>query len=91
MRIFNIYNVKNTDELAWTQIDSRLSLNSHSIAFFTDFSRHRPLVIGSTVTGFEAELLMKTAHVRLKFVVNEENRFLGIVSLDDLNSQENIT
>jgi CBS domain containing-hemolysin-like protein len=88
MRTLNIYNVEDTDELAWPEVDSRLSRNSPSIAFFTDFSRHRPLVINSTVTALEAERLMKTAHVRLKFVVNEENRFLGIVSLDDLNSQE---
>ncbi|MFT5612112.1 MAG: nitrous oxidase accessory protein NosD [Arenicella sp.] len=79
MRTFNIYNVEDTDELAWPQINSRLSLNSPSIAFFTDSSRHRPLVIDATVTALEAELLMKTAHVRLKFMVSEETRFLGIV------------
>lgn len=63
---------------------TELSLNSPALAFFTDFTITKPLVIESSASAVDTMQLMKKAHVRLKLVVNEHNDLVGIVSADDL-------
>ena len=63
---------------------TELSLKSPALAFFTDFSVTKPLVIESNLSAVETMLLMKKTHVRLKFVLNAHDDVVGIVSADDI-------
>ena len=84
MRTLHFYQASNVDELAWPEQPENLSMGSPALAFFTDFLEVQPLVIESNVSAIDVQRLMQKAHVRLKFVVDKDNRFLGIISADDL-------
>jgi len=88
MNNLGFYQTDAIDELASPTETREITINSPAVEVFTDFNKHRPLVLEATSTAVEAERLMQMAHVRLKFVVDKNNHFLGVVSLDDLNSQE---
>jgi len=88
MRNIGFYDTDAIDELATPTASTEITTDSPALEVFTDFNEHRPLVLEATTTAVEAERLMQMAHVRLKFVVDKNNHFLGVVSLDDLNSQE---
>lgn len=75
-------------DLAWPQPDEEVTVNSPALDVFTDFTRTKPLVIDADTKAVDTERLMQKAHVRLKVVVDHETRFLGIISLQDLNSQQ---
>ncbi|WP_448245612.1 CBS domain-containing protein [Thalassotalea agariperforans] len=76
------------DELAWPQ-ESGIDLSSPALTIFTDFEQINPIVVDVTTSAVDAEALMMNAHARLLVVV-DDNHFLGVVSLDDLNLQEMI-
>ncbi len=88
MKSLNLYNTDEIDELAQPTETREITTDSPAMEVFTDFNEHRPLVLDATTLAVEAERLMQMAHVRLKFVVDKNNHFLGVVSLDDLNNQE---
>ena len=87
MKTLTLYQLNDTDELASPTIDNRISVDSPATEVFTDFVRHTPLVIDSSITAAEAKAMMKRTHVRLKFVINDNGHFVGIVSRDDLHAQ----
>lgn len=88
MRSLNMYDVEQVDELAWPENYQEITINSPASVVLTDFKKHKPLVIDEGVSAHDTEQLMMNAHVRLKIVVNKENKFLGIVSLTDIHHQE---
>ena len=88
MSNLNFYDTEAIDELAWPEQDTMLTSNSPALDFFTDFNEVKPLVIEAQTSADEALQLMQKSHVRLKFVVDAENHFIGVVALEDLNNQE---
>jgi len=88
MRTLKLCDVEEVDELAWPENYQEINLNSPALLALTDFKKHKPLVIVDNVRAHEAEQLMMHAHVRLKIVVDKENKFLGVVSLTDIHHQE---
>ncbi len=88
MKELAFYDTTPFDELAWPELNKRISLESSALEIFTDFEKTQPMVIDSSMSAVDAEKLMQTEHVRLKFVVNSNNHLLGVVSLEDLNSRE---
>lgn len=87
MHKLTLYPVQNVDELAFPEKPVHISLNSPAKAFFTDFVDSEPMVIESSVTAVEARNMMIKTHVRLKLVVDENNRFLGIIDAEHLSDQ----
>lgn len=79
-----MYPVSSIEELASPSSQSNFSLQSPAIEFFTHFNVTEPLVIESSVTAVEARKMMMKTHVRLKFVIDERNHFIGVISADDL-------
>lgn len=75
-------------DLAWPEPDDEVTVHSPALEVFTDFSRTKPLVIEADTKAVDTEKLMQKAHVRLKVVVDHDTHFLGIISLQDLNSQQ---
>lgn len=79
-----------SNELVWPEHSKELTGDSSALEVFTDFHKVKPLVIDAQTSAIDAEKLMLKAHVRLKIVVDADEQFLGIVSLQELNSQEMI-
>jgi len=76
--------IDESDDLAWPKNYEEISQDSPALSVFTDFTVNPPLIIESTTPAYEAEDFMLKAHVKLKLVVDEKNRFLGVVALEDL-------
>jgi CBS domain containing-hemolysin-like protein len=72
------------DHLAWPENHEEISQDSPALSVFTDFTVNQPLVLDFTTPAYEAEEFMLKAHVKLKLVVDEKNKFLGVVALEDL-------
>lgn len=88
MKRFNLYQLEAVDKLAQPDMANNITLDSPALSVMTDFKYHEPLVAGSHDRACDIEQSMLQAHVRMKLVVNKDNEFLGLVSLDDLNAQE---
>ncbi len=87
MKHLTLFYTEKNDELARPPRSHEITADSPAMEIFTDFSEHKPLVIDSSTSAVEAETLMHKTHLKLIVVVDESEHFLGIVSLDDLNSQ----
>lgn len=88
MKKLHFYDTEVSDELAWPESDGAITPDSCALEIFTDFNHHIPLVFEPSIAATDAEQIMRKEHVKLKFVVDEDSHFLGIVSLEDLNSRE---
>ena len=84
MKKLNFYRTSNVDELAWPEEKQEFSLDTPALKFFTDFINTEPLVIEDSTPAIEAKQLMLKSHVRLKFVVNRDDQFLGIICAEYL-------
>jgi CBS domain-containing protein len=88
MKNIALYDVDMFDALVWPDEYQGITLQSPAMAVLTDFRKSKPFVIDEGNSATEAEKLMLEEHVRLKIVVNKNNEFLGVISLEDINSQE---
>jgi DeoR family transcriptional regulator, catabolite repression regulator len=88
MKNIALYDVDMVDELVWPDKYQGITLESPAVAVLTDFRKAKPFVVDEASSAAEAEKLMLEEHVRLKIVVNKSYDFLGVISLEDINSQE---
>ncbi len=88
MKELELYDAEQVDELVWPENYQQITEDSPALAIFTDFESHQPIVIDSSVKALDAVQHMFEAHVRLKLVVDKNDKFLGVVSLHDLDEQE---
>jgi CBS domain containing-hemolysin-like protein len=84
MKKLHLFSALDIEELAWPEKIQSISVETPALHFFTDFNKNRPFIIDSSVSAIDVQNLMKKAHVRLKFVINEKDKFLGVISTDDL-------
>lgn len=89
MKTLNLFAIDQIDHLEKPDEMEPLSYDSPALKIFTDFRDNQPFVIDANSPAIHAERLMMEAHVRLKLVVNQQDEFLGVVSLADI-SNENI-
>jgi CBS domain containing-hemolysin-like protein len=65
-----------------------LSLHSPAMEVLTDFCRHQPLMVEQH-TGVEvAREMMRRSHSEVCVVIDAQERFRGVLSRDDLESQK---
>lgn len=88
MKKLALCNADVTSDLAWPESGEETTVGSPALDVFTDFTTTKPLIIEANTSAVDAEKLMQKAHVRLKIVVDEDKRFLGIISLQDISAQE---
>lgn len=88
MKNLHFYEAIDVDRLVWPSDYHFISMQTSAMAVFTDFKQNQPTLIAADVPAVEAERLMRTEHVTTRMVVDEQDRFLGVVCLDDLDSQE---
>ena len=72
------------DELAWPDEETNLTTSSPAIHFFVDFKKAKPQTIKSSLSAVEARRLMQAANVQTEVVLDDNGRFLGIISSDDI-------
>jgi len=88
MKNLSLHNVASVNHLTWPQAPQDVTIESPALMVVTDFSQHVPLVVNHQMRAVEAEAAMRRQHVRLKFVVDDHEEFLGVVGLEDLNDEE---
>ena len=88
MRKIELHSIHNIDELVFPNTPKQLNVDSKAIEIFTDFKEIPPLLLDDDTPAIEAENYMLHSHVKLKIVVDHNKHFLGLLSLNDLNSQE---
>ena len=62
------------------------TLHSPAAEVFTDFTRQSPLMLEQTTTIADAREMMKRTHVKLKLVIDSNEAFQGVITLEDLMS-----
>lgn len=89
MKSLTLYSTDSIDRLVWPEAQSAITGITPALSILTDFRQHQPRVIDAGVKALELESIMKRSHVKMKLVLDKNQRFIGIVSLYDL-SEENI-
>ncbi|KZN13203.1 CBS domain-containing protein [Marinomonas sp. TW1] len=85
MKTLTYVSTKDVNELTWPNASDNTNLYSSALTVFTDFSAGGPRVIESSVRADELVTLMRKEHVRMKLVVDSNNQFIGVISLEDLS------
>lgn len=84
MKKLHLYSAAKIDLLATPDEIRSISLNTLALDFLTDFKMTKPLVVESSISAVDVKSIMLKTHVRLLFVINEQQQFLGVISADDL-------
>jgi CBS domain containing-hemolysin-like protein len=85
MKTLTYVSTKSVNELTWPATIENINIYSPAVTVFTDFQKAGPRVIESNTRADELVQLMRKEHVRMKIVVDADNHFVGIVSLEDLS------
>lgn len=85
MKTLTYVSTKDVNDLTWPATTANTNLYSPALSVFTDFQKAGPRVIESSTRADELVLLMRKEHVRMKIVVDAENHFIGVISLEDLS------
>jgi CBS domain containing-hemolysin-like protein len=85
MKTLTYVSTKSVNELTWPATIENINIYSPAVTVFTDFQKAGPRVIESNTRADELVQLMRKEHVRMKIVVDADNHFAGIVSLEDLS------
>ncbi|QDE30634.1 MULTISPECIES: CBS domain-containing protein [Shewanella] len=88
MKQLALYPIERIDELTSPEAHEDISMLSSAINVFTDFKNVTPQVIESSTSAVNVEHLMQKSHVRLKLVIDNKNRFIGLISFESLQNQE---
>ena len=89
MKSLTLYNTEYIDELVWPNAQLSVPKNTPALNILTDFRHNLPRVIGANVKAVDVEAMMKLAHVKMKLVVDTNNKFVGLITLSDL-TEENL-
>ncbi len=87
MKTLQLYSVESVDKLAWPSEDFEISASTPALSIVTDFKHHKPLVIDANVKAVDMPRIMKQARVKMKVVVDNEGKFLGIIGYNDLSEE----
>lgn len=88
MKKLNFETIRDLEYLSYPKEPEELTLASSAVNFFTDFEKVKPLIIDGDTAADTARQMMLKSHVRLKIVVDANNKFIGVVSLDDISDQK---
>lgn len=87
MKTLTYTTTKDINDLTWPNIEENVGLYTSALRVFTDFKTASPRLIEPTVRADVLVDIMKKEHVRMKLVVDSQNHFLGVVSLEDLSDE----
>jgi CBS domain containing-hemolysin-like protein len=87
MKNINLLALEPSAHLVQPEEFNEISLDSPARKIFTDFKKHKPLVIEVDTPASDVLYLMKKAHVRMQLVVDADNELVGTISHNELNEQ----
>jgi len=70
---------------------SELTLQSRAIEVLTDFTRQQPMILEQNTSINDAREIMRRTHTKMFLVVDAQESFRGVISLDDLVSEKVMT
>ncbi|WOD07357.1 CBS domain-containing protein [Marinomonas sp. GJ51-6] len=85
MKTLTYVSTKSVNDLTWPAVSEDITIYSPALSVFTDFDKAGSRVIEANTRADVLVKLMKKEHVRMKIVVDEDNHFVGIISLEDLS------
>ncbi|MCB1583352.1 MAG: CBS domain-containing protein [Xanthomonadales bacterium] len=88
MKHLTLYSLGEISQVASPAFEPNMDLTAPATSVFTDFSIYHPFDLSHETLARQAIYLMQVAHVRLKFVVDDNDQFLGVVTTQELNNQE---
>jgi CBS domain containing-hemolysin-like protein len=68
-----------------------LSLCSPAMDILTDFTRQQPMMLEQNTSVDQAREIMRRTHAKTFLVIDAEESFRGVISLDDLESEKVLT
>ena len=87
MKKLKLVNLAATDNIISPEQFEEINLDSPAVEIFTDFKRHKALMIDGETMAITALQLMLKTHVRMNIVVAENDDFIGIMSTNELSEQ----
>lgn len=87
MSKLTLHPVSEAHDLVRPEQAPRYSLDSNAMQFFTDFFLVEPIVISSSLSAIKARNTMIRTHVRLQLVTDDNAKFVGVISSQDLSEQ----
>ncbi|EWH08399.1 hypothetical protein DS2_17697 [Catenovulum agarivorans DS-2] len=87
MKNLSLYPVDSHDHLVQPEEFKEINLRSAALEIFTDFKKHKPLMIDSQTSALAAEQEMIRSHVKMKLVVDQNKELIGLISYDDICKQ----
>ena len=87
MKNLPLHSVENQDHLVQPEEFKETNLKSAALEIFTDFKKHKPLMIDSQTSALAAEQEMIRSHVKMKLVVDQNKELIGLISYDDICKQ----
>lgn len=70
---------------------SELTLQSPAIEVLTDFTQQQPLILEQNTSIDDAREIMRRTHTKMFLVVDAQEYFRGVISMDDLVSEKVMT
>lgn len=67
---------------------NELTLRSPALEVLTDFTRQQPLMLEQSTSIDDAREIMRRTHTRMFLVIDAQESFRGVISLDDLLSEK---
>lgn len=88
MKNLHLVELDTTAHLVQPEEFYEISLDSSAHNIFTDFKKHKPLVIEADTPASDALYIMKKSHVRMQLVVDNNDEMIGTISQNELDEQQ---
>lgn len=87
MRKLNVYTVDHIDHLVQPKEFLETKLTSPALQIFTDFRQYNPSILDAKTKAIDALEMMNNEHSRLKLVVDANEEMVGLISTEQLSTQ----
>jgi CBS domain containing-hemolysin-like protein len=87
MRKLNVYTVDHIDHLVQPKEFLETKLSSPALQIFTDFRQYSPSILDASTKALDALEMMNNEHSRLKLVVDAQEEMVGLISTEQLSTQ----
>lgn len=88
MKNIHLVSLDSSTHLVQPEEFDEITLESSIRHIFTDFKKHKPLVIEADTLACDALYLMQKTHVHLQLVIDKNNELMGTISQNELNEQQ---
>jgi DeoR family transcriptional regulator, catabolite repression regulator len=87
MNTLSFLKVEEVDHLVTPEILKEVTFDTSALEILTDYRDHPPPLINGDVLAVDAERLMFNEYEKIKLVVDRNKEFIGLVSYQQLSSQ----